>query len=243
MLKNRPQATRLGRRHRNADCAQQPALRQSFRARDLGPRITTVCGFKDAAASATAYQQPRLSAGLPEGDVHDLRVRRIHDHVRHTGAVVAKQDVFPRAAAVGGAIHAAFLVRTEHVTQRAHKDDVGVVGIDAHARDVLRLLETHVRPRLTGIGALPHTVAVRHVAANRRFTTAHPHDIGIAVLHRNRADGAAEVLVGYRTHGLAAVGGFPDAAAGSAHVVLIGTRDGAGYGNHATCLIGADVAP
>ena len=243
MLENGPQAARLGGRHRNADRAQQPALWQSLRARDLGPRITTIDGLENAAARTTAYQQPRLAPGLPEGDVHDLRVRRIHDHVRHTGAVVAEQDVLPRAAAVGRAIHAAFLVRTEHVTQRAHEYDVGVVGIDAHARDVLRLFETHVRPRFAGIDGLPHAVAMRHVATNWRFTTAHPHHIGIAVLHGNRANGAAKVLVGYGDGSLATIHGLPDAAAGGAHVVLVGTGDRAGNGDHATGLVRADVAP
>ena len=243
MFENRPQPARLGRRHRNPHRAQQAGLRQPLRTRDLGPRVATVGGFENAAACATAHQQPRLPPGLPEGDVHDLRVRRIHDHVRDTSAVVAEQDVLPRLATIGGAIDAAFLIRAEHMPQRAHEHDVGVGGVDTHARDVLRLLEPHVRPRLAGIEALPHAFTMRHVAANGCFPPAHPHHIGVGGLHGNRPDRATEILVGHRHCRLATVGGFPDAATGGAHVVLIGALGGASHGNHTTRLVGADVAP
>ena len=76
------------------------------------------------------------------------------------------------------------------------------------------------RPRLAAVRGLPHAVAVRDVAADARLAAADVDDVGVRRVDRDRADGAAEILVGHRRPGDAAVGGLEDAAAGRAHPVL-----------------------
>ena len=110
------------------------------------------------------------------------------------------------------------------MTESAHIYDVRIIRIDADARDVLRFLEAHVLPRLARVARLPDTVAVRDVATNRCFASAGPDNIGIGLLHRDRADGAAEVRVRDGERGLTAVGGLEDTTASGAHVVLVGAR-------------------
>src|SRR6185312_1510010 len=120
--------------------------------------------------------------------------------------------------------------------------DVGIARVELDPRDLLRLLETHRRPRLTAVGGLPHAVAVRDVAADGILATADPHDIRILLIDGERADRAAEIVVGDGRRGLAAIDRLPDTAARGAEVVLIGASVGARDGDHAAGRVGADVA-
>ncbi len=154
-----------------------------------------------------------------------------------------KRILFQDLPPVRRLVDPALGVRGPYVPQRRDVDDVVVARVDADAADLLRGVEPHVLPRLAGVGALPHAVAVGHVAADRRLAAADVHDVGIALAHRDRADRAAEESVAHRLGGVAAVRGFPDAAAGGAHVVLVGPRHRAGHSRHAAGAVGADVAP
>ena len=66
---------------------------------------------------------------------------------------------------------------------------------------------------------------------------------GFDARHGDGADGAAEVLVGHRRPGLAAVERLEDAAAGGAHVVLVRPRRRAGDGHGAAAAVRAELAP
>src|SRR5437763_847952 len=79
-------------------------------------------------------------------------------------AVLAR--LVPRLAAVRRAKDAAFGVRAEQVPEGGGVNDVRVFGVDADAGQVARVAEANVLPRLAGVGGLPHTRAVRHVAAD-----------------------------------------------------------------------------
>jgi hypothetical protein len=192
---------------------------------------------------AAADQQPGLAARLPERGVEHVWIRRVHHELDRARRVISKEDFLPGLAAVGGLEHAAFGIRRPDVAERGHVRHVRVARIEHDARDLLRLLEPDVLPRLAGVGGLPHSVAVRHVAANRILAAADPDYIGILLVDGNGADAAAEVGVAHRYGGLAAVGGFPDTTARGAEVVLSWTRDRTGNGDDSTGGIGADDAP
>src|SRR6185369_3226201 len=96
------------------------------------------------------------------------------------------------------------------------------------AGDLARLREAEGVPRLAGIGALEDAVAMRGITAQCVFAGADVDDVRIGRVDGDRADRAAEVFVGDRLPGVAAVGGLHDAAAGGARVVLERTRDGSG---------------
>src|SRR5207247_357748 len=78
----------------------------------------------------------------------NARVARVHRDVRAAGVLVDEQRTRPRPAAIARAEHAALLLRTIRVPQRARDDDVGVARIDDDAADAPGLLEARARPCL-----------------------------------------------------------------------------------------------
>jgi hypothetical protein len=172
-----------------------------------------------------------VPAGLPERDVDDVGVRRVELEVDRAGGVVHEQDLVPRLPAVRGLEESTVATRDVCRAERGDVDDVGAAGVDVDRPDLLRLLEPHVAPRLAGILRHPHTVAVRHVAADARLATANPHDVGVFRIDGDGADGTAEVLVGHRLPVDPTIGGLEHAAAGGAHPVLERSLDGTGGGD------------
>src|SRR5215813_2745549 len=80
-----------------------------------------------------------LPPRLPERGVEHLGLARIHHEVGDAGGVVAEEDLLPRLAAVVRAIDASVGTGTEHVPLRADVDEVRVLRMDAHARDLPRV--------------------------------------------------------------------------------------------------------
>jgi hypothetical protein len=160
-----------------------------------------------------------MADDLPERGVQDPRVRRIHREVRRARLVVDVQDLLPRFAAVLGTEDAALGVRAPDVALRRDVDEVGVLRVHAHARDLARVLESHVLPGAAGVGRLVHAVAVRGVAADRLFAGADVDDVRIGLGDGDRADRAGpEILVGDDLPVRAAVARLPDAPARRAEV-------------------------
>ena len=180
---------------------------------------------------------------LPEPGVQHVGIGRVHGQVGRPGGVVAEEHLRPRLAAVLRAEDPALGVRPPHVPLRGHVHEVRIGRMHAHLRDLPRVVEPDVRPRLAAVGGLPHAVAVRHVAADREFTAAHVHHVGIRRGDADRADRAAEVAVAHRRPREPAVGALHDATARRAHPVLARTRDAAGHGDRTPAAIGADLAP
>src|SRR5450756_1922714 len=84
---------------------------------------------------------------------------------------------------------------------------------------------------------------MRHVAANRILAGADINDVGIRLAHADRADRAAEILVGDRCPGDSAVGRLEDSAPRRSEVVLIGTLARSGYRDRSSSPKRADLAP
>src|SRR3989441_12388700 len=126
---------------------------------------------------------------------------------------------------------------------RAHPHDVGIGRVHAHPRDLLRLGEPEGGPRLAAVGGLPDAVAGRDVAADGILAGADVHDVGVRLRDADRADGAAEVLVGHRRPRVASIRRLENAAARRAHPEFThpgrGTRDG----DAAPTAVDPDLAP
>src|SRR5206468_7787739 len=114
-----------------------------------------------------ALERVRRASEAPGGGVEDARVRRIERQVDRAGVATHVEDAVPRLAAVARAEHAALLVWPERVAHRRDVDEIGIVRMDADARDVARVFEADVLPRLAGVRRLPHAIAVRDVSADR----------------------------------------------------------------------------
>ena len=241
-LDERPHSGRFRRRDGEPDVAQQPA-RQAGVARQLGPVRAAVGGLEDPAPYAPRDELPGEALRLPERGVQHLGIRGIHREVGGAGGIVAEQDLGPRFAAVAGLVDPALGVRSERASLRGHVHDVGVRGMDPHARDLLGLGEAEGGPRPAGVSGLEHAVAVGDVAADRVLARAHVDDVGVRLADADRADRTAEVLVARREPGVAAVGGLEDAAAGGPHPVLVGTRRRTRHGHRPAAAEDADLAP
>ena len=241
-LDQRPDAARVHGRYGDPDVAPDSA-RESRRPGDLGPVIAAIGRLPEAAPCAAADEKPRLAPRLPEAGVEHVRVRRVHRQVGGTGRVVAEQDLLPRLAAVLRAIDAAFRIRPEHVAECGDIGDVRIGGVGDDPTDVLRGGESQVTPRLAGIHRLPHAIAVRHVAANRRLAAARPHDVRVALEECHGADRAAEVIVGHRIPRLPAIGRLPHAAACGRDVILIRALGGSHHRGHSSGVRRADEVP
>ncbi len=177
----------------------------------------------------TDFQMP--SSSPPDVNVHGLRANcqmpaystsgfvRVGDQLAHAAARSGVQRLRPRLAAVGRAVHAALGRVREHVAERADQHDVRVARIDDDGRDRVRRAQSHVRPGLAAVGRLVETVAPRHVVARVRLAGAHPHDVVVLRVDRDRADGRDALRVEHRRPGRAAVHRLPHAAARRAETV------------------------
>ena len=105
------------------------------------------------------------------------------------------------------------------MAQRCHVDQVRVLRVDADHADLLRVLQTDVRPGLACVQRLVNAVAVRGIAADRALACAHINHVVVGVRYRNRSDGTeVDVPVGDRLPNVPAVRRLEDAATGSAEV-------------------------
>ena len=74
-------------------------------------------------------------------------------------------------------------------------NNVGIGGMHDDAPDAARFGQTHVGPRLAGVGGFVDAVAHHVAVTNRpRFAGARPHHVGIGGRDRQRADGRGDCL-------------------------------------------------
>ena len=99
--------------------------------------------------------------------------------------------------------------------------DVGVLGIDRDAADVVRVLEADVRPRPPAVDRPVHAIAVADRIAQRRFAAPDVDDVGVRRRDRERADRRDRLRVEHRRPRAARVHRFPDAAVDRAEVELV----------------------
>src|SRR5215469_18753407 len=79
-LHQRPDTSRAGRRHRNAELAEWTG-RQTRITRHLRPALAAVCRTKKAASRPSARDVPEVPAGLPEACKQDARIMRVYRQI------------------------------------------------------------------------------------------------------------------------------------------------------------------
>src|SRR5437868_742473 len=205
--------------------------------------FTGIGGLEDPTPRSARHQLPRRSPRLPERGVNDLRVVGVENEVGDSGRIIPVEHASPCFATIGALVYAALGARSEDVTLCADINNVWVGGIDAHSGDLPGIREADGRPRLAAIARAPHAISVRHIAANRILAGTDVDDVGVGFADSDCADGAAEILVGDRRPGHAAVRGLKDTSAGSSKVVLVGALARAGDGDGASTAERPDLAP
>jgi hypothetical protein len=237
---------RVARRDRDSHNPHR-ALGQAGVPGQLGPGVAAVGALPQAGAGAATLQTVGGAAHAPGAGVEDARVGRVHHQVDGAGVLVDEEHALPGLAAVLAAVDAALRVGAEEVAEHRGIDEVGVLGMDAHARDVARVLQADVLPGPAGIGGLPHAVAVRDVAAHGLLAGADVDHVGVPLGDGHGADRAAEEAVRDVLPGVAAVLGLPHAAACGSEVVGVAVAHEAaretGHRRGAATAVGADLAP
>jgi len=147
----------------------------SFYVRPLGPAVMRDI---NSAARAAAELFVRMHHHLPHPRDQGFAVMRIKRKTGAAGILVGKEHAVPMLPAIGGAINAALLLRACGATQRADEDDLRIRGIYDDAADAAGLVQTHVRPRLSGVGGLVDAVA-HHINVSNRpgLACARPNNI------------------------------------------------------------------
>ena len=236
-------ALRVGGRDRHTDLADQ-ALRHAGIEGQFGPGVAAVGALPEAAAAGAGVHAPRGALELPHRCVHDARIGHVDRQVGRAGAVVQKQHLLPRGATVGGAEYPPIGRRAEGMPERRDECDIGIGGVHAQRRDLLRIGQTARRPRLPAVGRAIHAGAVREVFTGLAFARTDPDHVGIAGRHSNRANRREVGLaVGEIFPRLTRIRGLPHAAVHGAEIEDQGLGGIAGHGRRSTAAGGADVAP
>src|SRR5262249_1316746 len=148
---------------------------------DLLPVVAAVGALVQRRPRTAAFQAVRRTADAPGAGVEDARVVGVEDQVHGAGVAVGEQDALPRLAAVRAAEDAALVAGAVQAAQDGGVHHIGVPGVDANARDVVGVGQADVLPGLAGVERLPHTVAVRDVAADRLLAAADVEHVGIGL--------------------------------------------------------------
>src|SRR5581483_228265 len=212
---------------------------------DLLPVVAAVGRLEDPAAGTVGgrVHAPRRTPRVPERRVDRARVRRIDREIDRADVVALEEHFLPRRAAVLRTEDAAIRIRAVRVAERCDVDEVRVARVNEDARDVLRVVESDVPPRLAGIGRLVHSVAVRDLRPHVGLARADVHGVGLRRRDRHRADRRDRLAVEDRLPRAAGVDRLPDAAADRAEVEDVDLPRHAGDAVDAAAAERADEAP
>jgi hypothetical protein len=211
VLDSRVQNIGIGAIDIEADAAQRTG---GHAAGQLRPGAAGIARFVDAAARSAAVESPGGAPALVGGGIEHLVVAGILHELGGAGVFIDKEHVRPRQAAVGRFEHAAFLARPPQTTQRRDVHDVVIHGIDDDSRDVSRITQPHVFPRLAAVARLVDAVPPGAALAIVVFARAHPHEIRVVGRDGDVADRHHIVeIVEEDLPGGAVVDGLPQPAA------------------------------
>src|SRR5208337_8096 len=188
-------------------------LLQSF------PCRTAVRRAIDAAARPTAGQGPRSPPRLPQRGKQNVGILRIENYIDRPCVLVFVENLVPGLAAVGGSENPPFRVRTKGMTQRRHKNYIGIARVHDHFADGARIFQANGLPGFSRIHRLPDAIALRNISANAGFASPYINDVRVGDGNGNTADRRRSILVKNRRPGVGTVGGFPHAATSRTEIV------------------------
>ncbi len=193
-LHDRHHDLRIARRDGETDAAGLPGKS----AGQLLPGGAAVRALENAAGVLargrnSVGETPRRPLPRVEGGVENLRVRRIHHHIRAArargGGPVGVQDVRPGLACIGGFEEAALAAIGPEVTTRRHVGRLRIFRMHDDAPDRAALFQPHVLPIGPAVGRTVDAIAPTGGIAIRRFARADPKDVGIRGRDADRANG------------------------------------------------------
>ena len=195
------------------DVEPDPSRRALGQARgQLRPALAGVGRLVDRAARPAAVEAPRRAPPLVGRRVQDLVVRRIHEEVGGTGVLVHLQQEIPGVAAVRRPVDAPLAAGRPQAAERRRVDDVVIHRVDDDARDVVGILEPHVRPALPAIGRLEDALTPRRALTVVVLACADPDDARVGRRNRDVADRRGGLVVEHRLEGGPVVGRLPETA-------------------------------
>jgi hypothetical protein len=129
------------------------------------------------------------------------------------------------------------------MSERRDVDEIGILGMNDDAADLLRVGESDARPRLPAIDRFEHPLALRDIGAHVRLARSDVDHLRIRRRDRNRPDRTDRLRVEDGMPRAAGIHGLPHSAIHAAEVeVLRLTRDSAD-GEHASGAERSDEAP
>src|SRR5688572_788115 len=131
---------------------------------------------------------PGLAFETPHAGVKNVWVGRIDIKICDAVLVVDVKSFGPRLAAVSRHEHAALIIWTKSMSERADVNDVRVLRIDGYCRNAFGIFETHVLPCLPAVSRFVNAIAERNAVANVRFACSDPDNIVITRSERDVAD-------------------------------------------------------
>ncbi len=200
--------------------------------------------LKNPAAGARPHRVlPGPLALLPERGVHRVGVRRVDVHVVAAGVLVLVEHLLERPPAVGRSEDAALVVRPVRMAEGGDEHAVGAARIDLDPRDLLRVAEAQVGPRLPCVDRLVEAVAGREIRPVQPLAAAGVHHVRVGRGDRQRADRAGRLVVEHRRPGSPGVGRLPHPAVHGPHVERVRLAAVPGRGHGAARAVGPDAPP
>ena len=186
------------------------------------PGVSAIRGAVDSAARAAAREPVGAAPALVERGVEGVRALGVHRKFHRAGVLVTGQHPVPGLPAVPGPVDAPLLVRAPQVPKRGDVHRAGIRGMHQHPADMVRVLESLVRPGGSPVGGDVHPVAPGTALAIRRLAGAHPHDRRVGRRHRDGPDRGHLLVLELRDPGDPVVRGLPDARGGGTHPEHLG---------------------
>src|SRR5439155_22349712 len=138
--------------------------------------------------------------------------RGIEDYVREPSVRVDILDVLPGASAIGGSEKPSITTCSPQGACRSSEDDLRTRRMDNDASDVLRLPESHVRPRLSTILRLVDSISPRRAALVVRLARSNPNDVRIARRNGDVTNRCSTLMIEDWLPGRSAIRRFPDSS-------------------------------
>ncbi len=184
------------------------------------PGYSSVRGFENTAVWPPGIKAPGLTQPLPEADVENVRILRVHNEVNSASLAVIRQSfgqLLPGLSTVLGLEQTAIPGIAPGVAGCGRINDIGVSRMSDDPADRLRGFKAHPGECFASVIGFIDTVAPGNAVSAAFLTCSHPDDIRILLEERHIADRRGAVFVKNRLPGRPGVHRFPDSSGSSRH--------------------------